>query len=50
MWQQNLFNNLIVVVVLLGLFVIVYCRIKQRTMVELFKEIREIISPTEIIA
>jgi hypothetical protein len=48
MWQQNLLNNLIVVFVLLALAAIIYCKVKKITMVELFKEIKEIISPSEV--
>ena len=48
-WQTNLLNNLLVVGILFGLFAIVYCKLKGITMVELFKEIREIVSPPEIL-
>jgi len=48
-WQQNLFNNLLVIFILLVLGGIVYCRVRGVTMVELFKEIKEILSPKEVI-
>ena len=49
MWQENLLSNLLVWAILVTLFAIMYCKIKKITMVEMFKEIREILSPTEII-
>ena len=42
MWQSNLINSLIVIIILLGLFVIGYCRMKNTTLTELFMEIKEI--------
>ncbi len=48
-WQENLINNLIVVLVLLSIAAIVYCKVKKITMVELFKEIKEVINPPEVI-
>jgi len=48
-WQENLLNNILVIGILLIIFSIIYCRVKGVTMVELFKEIKEIISPTEVI-
>ena len=41
MWQENLFNNLIVVIVLGSLAGIVYCKVKKQTMGEVIKDIRE---------
>lgn len=46
-WQDNLFNNLIVVAVLFTLFVIVYCKIKKKTVGDLIKELREAIKGNE---
>ena len=46
-WQENLFSNLLVVFILVTLVAIVYCKVKKITMVELFKEIREVLSPSE---
>jgi len=40
-WRENLFNNLIVVAVLGSLFVIVYCKVKKKTVGDLIKELRE---------
>lgn len=40
MWQQNLMSNLLVVFVLLALFIIVYTKIKQITLMEMIREIR----------
>jgi len=47
MWQENLFNNLIVVIVLGSLAAIVYCKVKKQTMGEVIKDIREAISGGE---
>ncbi len=41
MWQENLFNNLIVVVVLGALALIVYCRVKKQTVGDVIKDIRD---------
>lgn len=48
-WQQNLFSNLLVVFILLALAAIVYCHVRKITLIELAKEIKEIISPSEVI-
>lgn len=40
-------DTAITVLVLLLLFVIVYCRVTNRTLPELISEIKEIFSPTE---
>jgi hypothetical protein len=48
-WQSNLFNNLLVVFILTALAVIVYCSVKKVTLLELFKDIKEILTPTEVI-
>lgn len=40
-WQENLFSNLLVVGILLALFIIVYCKMKNITLPELIKEIKE---------
>ena len=44
-FQQNLFNNLIVIFVLLALFIIIYCKIKGQTLLDVFRDIREAVSP-----
>jgi hypothetical protein len=41
------FNNLLVIGILLSLAIIIYCKIRNETLLELWKEISEIISPTE---
>jgi len=38
MWQQNLFQNLLVITILFSLFVIIYCKVKNITFIELFKD------------
>ena len=40
MWQNNLFSNLLVIFVLLALFIIIYTKIKNITLLEMIKEIR----------
>ena len=39
-WQSNLFNNLLVVGILLSLVIIVYCKMTKKTLIDLIKEIR----------
>lgn len=39
-WQENLFNNLIVVGILLALGLIIYCRVTNKTLTDVFQEIR----------
>jgi hypothetical protein len=41
MWRENLFSNLLVLFIIIALFVIIYCKIKDVTVMELIKEIRE---------
>ena len=48
-WQQNLLSNLLVWGIMFSLFVIIYCKLKGITMIEMFKEIREILSPQEVL-
>lgn len=46
-WQQNLFNNLLVIFILTSLGIIVYTRVKGINLVEFFKEIKELLTPNE---
>ncbi len=46
-WQNNLFSNLLVVSILLALALIVYCKIKNTTVIELIKEIKDATTPDE---
>lgn len=46
-WQQNLLNNLIVISILLSLAIIVYTKVKNITLVEFAKEIKEMFSAEE---
>jgi hypothetical protein len=41
MWRENLFSNLLVLFIITSLFVIIYCKIKDVTLMELIKDIRE---------
>lgn len=41
MWQENLLNNLIVIIVLLSLAAIVYCKVKKQTIGEVIKDLRD---------
>lgn len=47
MWQQNLFNNLLVVIILLTLAILIYSKLKNKTLIEVFREIKQIFSPEE---
>jgi len=46
-WQSNLFQNLIVIFVLLALAIIVYAKVSGKTLPEIIKDIKEAISPNE---
>jgi len=39
--SENLFNNLLVVGILGSLVVIIYCKIKKKTLTEVIQEVRE---------
>ena len=39
---MSLEQNLLVIVLLLGIFILVYCKIKNVTIIEFFKEIFEL--------
>jgi hypothetical protein len=43
-WQENLFSNLLVISILLGLTIMIYCKIAKKTLTELIIEIREAFS------
>lgn len=49
MWKTNLLNNLLVIGILAMIFITIYCRVKGVTMVEFFKEVKEIVSPSEVL-
>jgi len=40
-WKENLFQNLLTVVILLVLGIIIYCKITGKTLGDLISEIRE---------
>lgn len=42
-WQENLLNNILVLSILLGLFIIIYCKVTKRTLTEAVKELNELI-------
>lgn len=46
MWQQNLFSNLLVVVVLTILGLMVYCKVTNKTLMDIIRGIKE--ATTEI--
>jgi len=46
-WQENLFNNLLVIAIFLIIGIVAYCKLKKKTLIELFKEIREIMNPQD---
>ena len=43
-WQQNFMNNLIVFLVLASLAIIIYCRVMNKTLLDVVREMREIFS------
>ena len=48
MWQENLFNNLLVAGILLTLAVIIYCRVTNKTLTDVFQEVRAMFEPPEL--
>jgi len=46
-WQSNLFNNLLVVFILVSLAVIVYCKVAKRTLMDVVRGIKEAWSSDE---
>lgn len=46
-WQENLLQNLLVIFILIAIVIIVYCKVKNITFIELFKQIKELISPSK---
>jgi len=40
MWQENLFNNLLVAGILGSLMLIIYCKIKNQTLLDVIREVR----------
>ena len=48
MVAENLFNNLLTVFILLVLALIVYLKFTQKTLVDFFKELKEIFSSDEV--
>jgi len=48
MWQENLFNNLLVVAILLTLGIIVYCRVTNKTLLDVFQEVKAMLEPQEL--
>jgi hypothetical protein len=41
-WQENLFNNLLTVFVLLSIAIIAYCKVKKITFIEFIKSFQEL--------
>jgi len=41
MWQENLFNNLLVLAIFLTLGIMIYCKITKKTLIDLIGEWRE---------
>jgi len=44
MWQQNLFNNLLVAFILFSLVVTIYCKMAKKTLLDLVRDIRGALS------
>lgn len=47
-WQENLFQNLLTVIILLALFIFIYLRITKKTLGDMIREIREALEPPEV--
>jgi len=45
MWQENFLNYIIVIIVLVSLFIIIYCKIKGQTLLDVIRDLREAMSP-----
>jgi hypothetical protein len=41
MWRENLFSNLLVLLILVTLGIIIYCSVKKVTFMELVRSVRE---------
>lgn len=41
MWQQNLFNNLLVVAILSALGLLIYCKVTGKTVKEIIMELKD---------
>jgi len=39
-WQDNLFSNLLVLFIILALFVIIYCKVAGKSLLDVIKDIR----------
>lgn len=46
-WKENLFNNLLVVGILGSIIVIIYLKVKQQTIGDLLREIKEATTENE---
>lgn len=46
-WQENLFQNLLVVGILLFIGLIIYCKVKNKTFIDVYYEINEILNPKQ---
>jgi len=47
MWQDNLFNNLLVLFIIVSLIIIIYCKVTNKTISDLIKDIKEAFTPNE---
>ena len=41
MWQQNLMGNLLTLGIFLGLFIIIWCKIKNQTLLDVIRDVKE---------
>jgi len=44
---MTVFDSLVVILVLVGLGILAYCKLTSKTLLDVFREIKEMISPTE---
>jgi len=47
MWQDNLFNNLLVLFIIVSLIIIIYCKVTNKTISDLIKDIKEAFTTNE---
>jgi len=40
-WQSNLFDNLLVSAILISLIVIIYCRVKNQSLLDVIRDVRQ---------
>jgi len=44
---ENVFDNILVIAIMLGLFLLAYMRFTNKTLIDVFKEIKDMTTPEE---